>query len=95
MPICEIAEVIGRHLEVPVVSLAPEDVPAHFTWMAGFIGLDSPASSALTRELLGWEPTQLGLIADLDEGHYFHEGDRVVVSGGLRTLDLADVNRAL
>jgi hypothetical protein len=50
-----------------VLSLAP----AHFTWMAGFIGLDSPASSALTRALLAWEPTRLGLIDDLDEGHYF------------------------
>ena len=71
VPIREVAEVIGRHLEVPVVSIAPEDAPAHFTWMAGFIGLDSPASSAITRELLAWEPVQPGLIDDLDEGHYF------------------------
>jgi nucleoside-diphosphate-sugar epimerase len=71
VPIRDIADVIGRHLEVPVVSIAPEDAPAHFTWMAGFIGLDSPASSALTRELLGWQPVQPGLIDDLDEGHYF------------------------
>jgi hypothetical protein len=63
--------VIGRHLEVPVVSITPEEAPAHFTWMAGFIGLDSPASSAITRELLAWEPVQPGLIDDLDEGHYF------------------------
>lgn len=62
---------IGRHLNVPVVSIDPEDAPAHFTRMAGFIGLDSPASSALTRELLGWQPVQPGLIDDLDEGHYF------------------------
>jgi hypothetical protein len=39
--------------------------------MGGFLGLDSPASSALTRELLGWKPAQPGLIADLDQGHYF------------------------
>jgi hypothetical protein len=39
--------------------------------MAGFISLDSPASSALTRELLGWQPVQPGLIDDLDKGHYF------------------------
>jgi nucleoside-diphosphate-sugar epimerase len=73
VPIREIAEVIGRHLDVPVVSIAAEDAAEHFTWMAGFLGADSPASSVLTRELLGWEPVQPGLIADLDEGHYFAE----------------------
>jgi nucleoside-diphosphate-sugar epimerase len=83
VPIRDIAEVIGRQLNVPVVSIAPEHASAHFTWMAGFIGLDSPASSTLTRELLRWKPAQVGLIDDLDDGHYFHEGDRVVVSGGL------------
>jgi nucleoside-diphosphate-sugar epimerase len=71
VPIRDIAEVIGRHLDVPVVSVTPADAPEHFTWLAGFLGLDSPASSALTRELLGWQPVQPGLIADLDEGHYF------------------------
>jgi nucleoside-diphosphate-sugar epimerase len=71
VPIRGIAEVIGRHLDLPVISVAPEDAGEHFSWMGGFLGLDAPASSALTRELLGWQPTQLGLIADLDEGHYF------------------------
>jgi nucleoside-diphosphate-sugar epimerase len=71
VPIRDIAEVIGRHLELPVVSVSPEDAGEHFGWMGGFLGLDSPASSELTRELLGWEPAQPGLIADLDEGHYF------------------------
>jgi nucleoside-diphosphate-sugar epimerase len=71
VPIRAIAEVIGRHLDLPVVSIAPADAGEHFTWMAGFLALDSPASSALTREMLGWQPTQLGLIADLDQGHYF------------------------
>jgi hypothetical protein len=55
-----------------VVSISPEDAGEHFTWLAGFLGLDSPASSALTRELLAWEPTHPGLIDDLDQGHYFH-----------------------
>ena len=73
VPIRDIAEVIGRHLNLPVVSIAPEDAAAHFTWLAGFLGLDSPASSALTRELLGWQPTRPGLINDLDQGHYFHD----------------------
>jgi len=71
VPIRDIAEVIGRHLVVPVVSISPEEAPAHFTWLAGFLGADSPASSAITRELLGWNPTQPGLIEDLEQGHYY------------------------
>jgi nucleoside-diphosphate-sugar epimerase len=71
VPIREVADVIGRHLEVPVVSVSPEDAAEHFTWLGGFLGLDAPASSVLTRELLGWQPTQPGLIDDLDQGHYF------------------------
>jgi len=67
----DIAEVIGRHLSVPVVAVSPDDAAGHFTWLAGFLGLDSPASSALTRELMGWQPTQPGLIDDLGKGHYF------------------------
>jgi nucleoside-diphosphate-sugar epimerase len=73
VPLRYVAEAIGRHLDVPVASISPEDAAEHFTWMAGFLGADSPASSALTRELLGWQPTRPGLIADLDEGHYFGE----------------------
>jgi nucleoside-diphosphate-sugar epimerase len=71
VPIRDIAGVIGRHLSLPVVSVAPEDAAGHFTWMAAFLGLDSPASSTLTRELTGWQPTQPGLIEDLEKGHYF------------------------
>jgi nucleoside-diphosphate-sugar epimerase len=73
VPIREIAEVIGRHLDVPVAAIAAEEAVGHFTWLSHFIGLDSPASSALTRELLAWEPTNLGLIEDLDLGHYFRK----------------------
>jgi nucleoside-diphosphate-sugar epimerase len=71
VPIREVAGVIGRHLDVPVVSIPPEQAGEHFTWLAHFIGADSPASSALTRELLGWQPTQPGLLDDLEKGHYF------------------------
>src|SRR6478735_4640551 len=71
VPIREIAEVIGRHLDVPVVSISPEDADAHFSWLAGFLGVDSPASSVLTRELLAWQPINPGLIEDLELGHYF------------------------
>jgi nucleoside-diphosphate-sugar epimerase len=72
VPIRAVAEVIGRHLDLPVVSVAPDDAAEHFSWLAGFLAVDSPASSALTRELLGWLPTHPGLIDDLDKGHYFH-----------------------
>ncbi len=71
VPIRDVAEVIGRHLDLPLLSVSPEDAPGHFTWMANFIGLDAPASGEFTKELLNWEPTHIGLIADLDEGHYF------------------------
>jgi nucleoside-diphosphate-sugar epimerase len=71
VPTREIAEVIGRHLDVPVVSISPEDAPAHFDWMAAFWALDAPASSALTQARLGWCPTHIGLIDDLEQGHYF------------------------
>ena len=67
----EIAEVIGRHLELPVVSIAPEDAAEHFGWMGMFFGIDAPASSALTQERLGWRPVRPGLIEDLEQGHYF------------------------
>ncbi len=71
VPIRDIAEVIGRQLDVPVVSVAPEDAAKHFSWLGHFLGVDGPASSAFTRDLLGWEPSQPGLLEDLDAGHYF------------------------
>ncbi|WP_432189896.1 SDR family oxidoreductase [Streptomyces sp. Tue6028] len=73
----DVAEVIGRHLDVPVVSVAPDRAAEHFTWLGAFLGLDSPASNILTRERLGWEPTRPGLLEDLDKGHYFHIADTV------------------
>ena len=66
----DIAQVIGRRLSVPVVSKSREEAAGHFGWMTNFFGIDGPASSAQTREQLGWRPTQPGLIADM-EGHYF------------------------
>jgi nucleoside-diphosphate-sugar epimerase len=63
----EIAEVIGKGLKVPVVSLSREEAQAHFGWLAMFAGIDMPASSALTRQRLGWHPTGPGLIADLEQ----------------------------
>ena len=63
----EIAEVIGQGLNVPVVSLSQEEAQAHFGWLAMFAGFDMPASSAQTRQQLGWRPTRPGLIADLQQ----------------------------
>ena len=71
VPTREIAEVIGRQLNVPVVSKSGEEAVDHFGWIARFFGIDGPASSAQTQERLGWRPTQPGLISDLDHGRYF------------------------
>jgi nucleoside-diphosphate-sugar epimerase len=71
VPTRTIAEVIGRHLDIPAVSIPPDDAVEHFGWIGRFWAADTPASSALTRERLGWQPTGPGLIDDLEEGHYF------------------------
>ena len=67
VPIRDIAEVIGRHLNLPTASVPAGD----FGWLGQILAVDQPASSTLTRELLGWRPVQPGLIEDLDKGHYF------------------------
>ncbi len=66
----DIAEVVGAGLGLPVVSLTPEEAPAHFGWLAMFAGLDLPASSAKTREVLGWTPRGPGLLDDLKRMDY-------------------------
>ena len=66
----EIAATIGRHLGIPAVSIPADQAAEHFKAFP-FIMMDITMPSAITRELLGWEPTHPGLIADLDEGHYF------------------------
>ena len=71
VPTRDIAEAIAKGLGIPAVSVSTEDAGEHFGWLAPFLGADAPASSTLTRALLGWEPTGPGLLADLDEGHYF------------------------
>jgi nucleoside-diphosphate-sugar epimerase len=71
VPFRQIAEAIGRHLGVPVVSIAPDQADAHFGFLGMLVQLDNPTSSERTRELLGWTPAHPGLIDDLDEGHYF------------------------
>ncbi|MER7278653.1 SDR family oxidoreductase [Dactylosporangium sp. NPDC000244] len=71
VPTKEIAEAIGRGLDLPVKSIPAEEAVAHFGWIGPFFGLDSHASSDYTRELLSWTPTHPGLLADLDAGSYF------------------------
>jgi nucleoside-diphosphate-sugar epimerase len=71
VPMRDIAEVIGRGLKVPVVSITSEEAPAHFGWLAAFAGRDLPASGALTQERLAWRPNGPGLIADLVHMRYF------------------------
>jgi nucleoside-diphosphate-sugar epimerase len=71
VPLRDIAGAIGRGLNLPVVSKTPEEAASHFGWFANFAGTDSPASSQRTRELLGWQPAQPGLMADLELPHYF------------------------
>ena len=67
----DIAEVIGRHLDVPVRSIAPEHANEHFGFLGSLVAIDNPTSNDATRALLGWEPTHPRLLEDLNQGHYF------------------------
>jgi nucleoside-diphosphate-sugar epimerase len=71
VPVRDIADVIGRHLELPVTSISHDEATGQFGWLGPFFALDVAASSMLTQRQLGWQPTQLGLLADLEQGHYF------------------------
>ncbi|MFJ9726805.1 SDR family oxidoreductase [Streptomyces sp. NPDC101209] len=71
VPFREIADAIGRHLDLPVRSVAAEEAESHFGWLGLIVPLDVPASNTLTRKWLSWEPTGPGLLEDLEEGHYF------------------------
>lgn len=71
VPFRDIADVIGRHLNLPVVAISRAEAETHFGFLAAIAALDNPTSSTSTRKQLGWNPEHPGLLADLDEGHYF------------------------
>ena len=71
VPFQNIAQAIGRNLDIPVRQLAPGAAAAYFGFLAPMVAMDSPASSARTQQLLAWTPNHLGLIDDINEGHYF------------------------
>lgn len=74
VPTREIAEAIGRALDLPVTSVAADGAVEHFGWIGAFFGMDGAATSAETRRLLGWTPSGPGLIEDIDAGAYTAAG---------------------
>jgi nucleoside-diphosphate-sugar epimerase len=74
IPTREIAEAIGQAFDLPVASIAPDDAPGHFGFIGTFFSMDLSATSAATRELLGWTPTGPTLVADIEAGAYAHAG---------------------
>jgi nucleoside-diphosphate-sugar epimerase len=73
VPFREIAQAIGHHLGIPAASIAPADAIEHFAPLGHFVGLDSPAAAAATRELLAWESTGPSLLEDLGQDHYYRQ----------------------
>jgi nucleoside-diphosphate-sugar epimerase len=73
VPVRDIAEVIGLHLNLPVTSIPTEEAGAHFGFIGPFFARDIWVSSALTRQRYGWSPEQPTLLEDLEKGHYFSE----------------------
>jgi len=81
VPFREIAEAIGRRLNVPAVSKSAEEAAEHFGWIANFAGIDCPASSDETQQQLGWRPTHASLLADIDRPAYFEAGTAAAGAG--------------
>lgn len=71
IPLRDIAALIGRRLGVPVVDISPDEAREHFGWFAAFASMDAPASSAWTRQCVGWSPDRPGLLGDLEHAGYF------------------------
>ena len=74
VPFREMAEAMGRHLGVPTASVARSDAVEHFAHLGHFASLDSPATAAITRDLLSWQPTGPSLLDDLEQDHYYRQG---------------------
>ncbi len=70
IPVKTIAELIARKLNISVISVSGDDVVKHFKWMNGFIGFDSPATSLMTQEQLGWTPLEIGLLEDMELNYF-------------------------
>ncbi len=70
IPVKNIAEIIGKKLKLPVVSVSDESIARHFEWMSRFIGIDSPATAFQTQRLLGWQPTEINLLQDIEENYF-------------------------
>jgi nucleoside-diphosphate-sugar epimerase len=68
------AEAMARHLDIPTASMSPDDAVEQFAHLGHFVSMDSPATAAMTRELLGWEPTGPSLLEDLEQDHYYRQG---------------------
>jgi nucleoside-diphosphate-sugar epimerase len=88
VPIRTVAEAIASHLDIPAVSMGADDAGAQFGWLGFFLAIDAPASSEITRELLNWRPRHVGLIDDLNAGHYFL--DRPITALSASILEPAD-----
>jgi len=72
VPLRQLAEIIGRHLDLPATSIPVERAAEHWGFIGLIFALDTPATSVVAQKLLDWQPTQPGLVADLEAGHYFH-----------------------
>ena len=71
VPFREIATLIGKHLNLPVVSKNAQEAGEHFGWFTHFASLNNPTSSQITREVLGWKPEHQDLLTDIDTAGYF------------------------
>jgi hypothetical protein len=71
VPFRDIADAIGSHLGVPTASVPPTGAVERFSHLGHFVGVDSPATAVVTRELLAWEPTGPSLLDDLGQDHYY------------------------
>jgi len=73
VPVRELAEVIGKRLDIPVTSVPVAEAETHFGWLGRFVSADLPGTSTLTQKRFGWTPTRPGLLADLDQDYYFNQ----------------------